>query len=89
MTVLEKTLSEKDLGVIDRGLMRKTFRFFDKMLFKLLYPTFIRPHLEFASSAWNKLNEGDIEKIETVQRRATSMVFETRSMNYSERLKEL
>jgi ribonuclease P/MRP protein subunit RPP40 len=31
------------------GLMRKTFRFFNKELYKLLYPTFIRPHLEFSS----------------------------------------
>jgi ribonuclease P/MRP protein subunit RPP40 len=88
---LEKTESERDLGVIISsngktseqvwaavskatrilGLMRKTFRFFNKELFKHLYPTFIRPHLEFASSAWNGMSKSDIKRIESVQRRAT------------------
>ena len=71
------------------GLMRKTFRFFNKELFKLLYPTFIRPHLEFASSAWNRMNKSDIKRIESVQRKATGMVLETRSLEYPDRLREL
>jgi hypothetical protein len=37
------------------GLMHITFRFFIKDLFKLLYPTFLRPHLELPSSL--ELNE--------------------------------
>jgi ribonuclease P/MRP protein subunit RPP40 len=92
---LEKTESERDLGVIISsngktseqvwaavsratrilGLMRKTFRLFNKELFKLLYPTFIRPHLEFASSAWNRMSKSDIKRIEIVQRRATGAIY--------------
>ena len=70
------------------GMMRKTFRFFNKELSKLLYPTFIRPHLEFAPSAWNRMIKSDIKRIKSVQRRAIRMVFETRSMEYPERHKE-
>jgi hypothetical protein len=54
--------------------MRKTFRFFNKEFLKLLYPTFIRPHLEFATSAWNRMSKSDIK---SVQRRAAGMVLET------------
>ena len=71
------------------GMMPKTFKLFNKELFKLMYPTFIRLHLEFASSNWNRMNKSDIKRIESVQRRATRMVFETSSLEYPERLKEL
>ena len=67
------------------GRIRKTFRYFDMNLFKKLYPTFVRPHLEFASAAWNNMSAGEIEKIEGVQRRATNMVEELRGCEYPER----
>ena len=69
--------------------IRKTFRFFDMNLCKKLYPTFVRPHLEFASAAWNTLLKGEIKKVEGVQRRATGMVFELRGLEYEERLERL
>ena len=34
------------------GRIMRTFKFFDTpILFKKLYPTFVRPHIEFASAA--------------------------------------
>ena len=71
------------------GRLRKTFQFFNMRLFKILYPTFIRPHLEFAASVWNNLSKENIKKIEGVQKRATKMVIELRTLNYEDRLKEL
>jgi len=56
--------------------MRKTFQFFNVKLFKTLYPTYIKPYLEFATPVWNVLSEKLITKIESIQRRATKMVFE-------------
>ena len=38
------------------GRMRKTFQFFNIRLFKIIYPTYIRPHLEFGSAVWNSMN---------------------------------
>ena len=71
------------------GRMRKTFQFFNIRLFKIIYPTYIRPHLEFASAVWNSMNKADIKKLEGIQKRATKMVIELRSMEYEERLEVL
>ena len=71
------------------GRMRKTFQFFNIKLFRILYPTFIRPHLEFASAVWNKLSKEHIFKMESIQRRATKMVIEIRSLKYEDRLRAL
>ena len=35
------------------------------------------------------MNKSDIKRIESVQRRGTRIIFETRSLEYAERLKEL
>ena len=71
------------------GRLRKTFQFFNIKLFKILYPTFIRPHLEFASSVWNNFSKENIKKIENIQKRATKMVIELRALSYEDRLKKL
>ena len=67
--------------------MRKTFKFFNIKLFRILYPTFIRPHLEFASSVWNVLSKENVKRFESIQRRATKLVIEIRHMEYEERLR--
>ena len=56
------------------GRLRKTFKFFNAELFKILYPTFVRPHLEYASSVWNSISVEHETKLESIQRRATKMV---------------
>jgi hypothetical protein len=71
------------------GRMRKTFQFFNIKLFRILYPTFIRPHLEFASAVWNKLSKEHKFKMESIQRKATKMVIEIRSLQYEDRLRAL
>ena len=71
------------------GRIRKTFRYFNLDLCKKLYPTFVRPHLEFASSVWNTLSSKEIKKIEGVQRRATGMVMELRGLKYEDRLRRM
>ena len=71
------------------GRIRKTFRCFNLDLCKKLYPTFVRPHLEFASSVWNTLSSKEIKKIEGVQRRATGMVMELRGLKYEDRLRRM
>ena len=71
------------------GRLRKTFKFFNVELFKILYPTFVRPHLEYASSVWNSISIQHKTKLEGIQRRATKMVIELRTMEYEDRLKAL
>ena len=71
------------------GKLRKTFKFFNAEIFKILYPTFVRPHLEYASSVWNSISMQHEAKLESIQRRATKMVIELRTMGYEERLRTL
>ena len=35
------------------GLIRRSFSYLDCKLFKKLYPTFARPHLEYAQASWS------------------------------------
>ena len=49
----------------------------------------IRPHIEYGNIIWNPRFKKDIEAIERVQRRATTLVHNVRNMSYSDRLKVL
>lgn len=71
------------------GWMRSAFMCRDPGLWKRLYTTYIRPHLEFAAPVWNLYAKKDIEKVERVQRRATKVAHVMKRFNYSERLKLL
>ena len=52
--------------------MRKAFVHRGADVWKRLYMTYVRPHLEYAVAAWNPNHYQDIAKLERVQRRATS-----------------
>ena len=47
------------------------------------------PHLEYASSEWNSISIQHKTKLEGIQRRATKMVIERRTMEFEDRLKAL
>ena len=49
------------------GLLKRTFISRDIRLWKKLYTTYIRPHLEYASAAWNPHLQQDINTLEKVQ----------------------
>ena len=71
------------------GMLRRSFKFWDKKMFKKLYGAFIRPHLEYGAAIWNPHLKRDIKKLEKVQRRATKLVPEVRSLPYASRLEAL
>ena len=55
------------------GQLKRTFVTRDKIIWKKLYTTYVRPHLEFAIAAWNPYLKKDINLIEKVQRRDTKV----------------
>jgi len=69
--------------------LRKTFRNWTPSIFKGLYTAFIRPHLEYAASAWSPHLKKDIQALENVQRRATKRVKQLKNLSYEDRLKKL
>ena len=54
--------------------LRKSFKYFDAELIRLLYVSLVRPHLENAVPVWNPRLKKDIDMLENVQHRATRLV---------------
>ena len=59
------------------------------VLFKQLFTTFVRPHLEYRQVIWTPHLKKYITILENVQHRATKLVDGFHYMSYSERLKNL
>ena len=69
------------------GLMRRSFSYLDAKLFKRLYTTFVRPHLEYAQAVWSPHLTKHINILENVQKRATKLVDGLGLLDYKERLR--
>jgi hypothetical protein len=69
------------------GQISRSFRYRDKKIFRALYMRYVRPHLEFASPAWNPWLVKDIEILEKVQKRAVNMIGGLKSDTYEGKLK--
>ena len=70
-------------------MTRGTFSYPDGSLFKKLFTTFVRSHLEYGQVIWTPHLKKYITILENVQRRATKLVDGFYHMSYSERLKKL
>jgi ribonuclease P/MRP protein subunit RPP40 len=71
------------------GMIRRSFTFLDCHLFRKLYITFVRPHLEYAQAVWSPHLVKHVNMIENVQKRATKLVDGLSDLDYPERLKKL
>ena len=71
------------------GIMRRSFTHLDKVNFCLIYKAIIRPVIEYASSVYDPILMKDMNKIESIQRRATKMVQGLQDKSYEDRLKYL
>ena len=71
------------------ALLRNIFVSRDPILWKKLYTTYVRPHLEYAVAAWNPYTIEDKRTLEKVQRRATSVTKCMEGLTYEERLLNL
>jgi len=70
-------------------MVRRTFRNLDVSDFRLIYKTYIRPHLEFCIQAWSPHFVKDIQVLENVQKAATNLVPKLRKYSYPDRLKTI
>ena len=71
------------------GFIKRSFTFLEGKLFKKLFTTFVRPHLEYAQPVWAPFLQKYIDIIENVQVRATKLVDGISSLDYPDRLKKL
>ena len=70
-------------------MLKNTFKHRGIKLWKNLYTTYIRPHLEFAIQVWSPHFIKDIEALEKVQQRATKTITELSNFTYEERLRKI
>ena len=71
------------------GLIRRSFSYLDCKLFKKLYTTFVRPHLEYAQAVWAPYLRKHVIMLEKVQKRATKLVDGLKDLEYTERLRKV
>ena len=70
------------------GQIQRAFHFRKKDSIVPLYKTFVRPKLEYASSAWCPWMEKDKKQLEKVQERLIRMISDVKGTNYEEKLKD-
>ena len=75
-------------GAVLRQLARN-FHYRDRYVFKKLYVQYVRPHLEFASPAWNPWQKEDIDILEKVQKKAVGMISGLKGTTYEEKCQEI
>ena len=71
------------------GLIKKSFSHLDETTLPLLYKTLVRLHLEYANVVWELHFKGDIKLVEKVQRRATKLVQQYKTLPYEDRLRAM
>jgi hypothetical protein len=70
-------------------LIWRNFHYRDRHVYVKLFKQYVRPHLEYSSPAWGPSTRADIDKIESVQRKALKSVAGLQNMSYEERCREL
>ena len=70
------------------GQLTRSISYRDKFTFIKLYKVYVRPHIQYCSSAWSLYTISDKELLENVNRRAVKMVIGLTG-TYEDKLKYL
>ncbi len=70
-------------------LIRRNVLYLDENMFNSLYKSQVRPHLEYAITAWHPHKQKHICTLENVQRRVTKYVPSLKGLSYSDSIKKL
>ena len=71
------------------GMIRRSFVHLDAEIFKRLFTSIVRPHLEYGAPVWNPHTKKNIDIIENVQRRSSKRIPGMQNLSYAERLRRL
>ena len=71
------------------GMLLRTFITREQKVMIQLFNTYIRSRLEYCSIVWSPTLQGDINKIERIQKSFTARIEGMENKNYHQRLKEL
>ena len=74
---------------IKTGIIMRTFITRDAELMIQLFNTYVRSRLEYCCSVWSPTAQGDINKIERIQKSFSSKIDGMEGFDYHKRLKEL
>jgi hypothetical protein len=69
--------------------IERNLHYRDRNVFVRLYKQYVLPHLEFSTPAWAPWLRTDIDKLESVQKKAVKMVAGLSGREYEERCKEI
>lgn len=71
------------------GIIRRTFHHLNQDILNPLFKSMVRSHLDFGAVIYHPITKADIEKLESVQRRATKQIPELKNLSYQDRLRKL
>ncbi len=89
LTFSEHMINKTKKANMMAGWIRRSFHYMNQEIFRLLYKTMVRCHVEYCVPVWSPYLNKDIDLIEEVQIRATKMVPGLSKTSYPERLKAL
>ncbi|KAK4830566.1 hypothetical protein QYF61_011744 [Mycteria americana] len=82
--VLRDMKANRILGCIKKSMVRRS-----KDVIVPLYPTLVRPHLDYCIQLWSPQHRKDMDLLEQVQRRATKKIRGMEHLSCEDRLREL
>ena len=68
------------------GIIKKSYVTRDANTIPTLYKCMVRPHLEYGNTIWRPFYKMDMDRVESVQRRATKLVTTLKDKSYEDRL---